>query len=299
MTEPRSWAAQTRFAEVRARLERYDPKPGWQAWLFEFLLFGFKQGWACLFGALLLALLLGTHLFYPANSPLSRYDFLTLAALGIQVGMLAFRLETIEEAKVILAFHVVGTIMELFKTAHGSWIYPEANLLRVGGVPLFSGFMYAAVGSYIARVWRIFDFRFSSYPAALPTFAVGIAIYVNFFAHHWLPDDRIVLFAALAWLFWRTRVWFNIWRTPRWMPLLVGWFLVATFIWLAENIATFSRAWTYPSQSDGWHMVSPAKLGAWYLLMYISFVLVAAIHKTLQREAIDALRQGCYDCCRP
>ena len=63
MTEPRSWATQTRFAEVRARLERYDPKPGWQAWLFEFLLFGFKQGWACLFGALLLALLLGTHLF--------------------------------------------------------------------------------------------------------------------------------------------------------------------------------------------------------------------------------------------
>ena len=57
------------------------------------------------------------------------------------------------------------------------------------------------------------------------------------------------------------------------------WLLVALFIWLAENIATFARAWTYPDQSDGWRVVSPAKLGSWYLLMYISFVLVAAVHR--------------------
>ena len=37
--------------------------------------------------------------------------------------------------------------MEVFKTEAGSWTYPEDNLLRIGGVPLFSGFMYAAVGS--------------------------------------------------------------------------------------------------------------------------------------------------------
>jgi len=52
----------------------------------------------------------------------------------------------------------------LFKTSAGSWLYPEPSLLRIGGVPLFSGFMYAAVGSYIARVWRICDFRFTHYP---------------------------------------------------------------------------------------------------------------------------------------
>jgi uncharacterized membrane protein YoaT (DUF817 family) len=271
--------AHTRFAEIRERLEDFAPRPGWHAYLYEFLLFGFKQGWACLFGGLLLILLLGTHILYPANAVLSRYDFLTLAALSIQIGMLVFRLETFEEAKVILAFHIVGTIMEFFKTAHGSWIYPEANFLRIGGVPLFSGFMYAAVGSYIARIWRIFDMRFTAYPKQFHTFILAVAIYVNFFAHHWLPDIRLALFAAMALLFWRTRIYFTVWRTPRWMPLLLGLFLVATFIWLAENIATFSRAWTYPSQASGWHMVSPAKLGAWYLLMYISFVLVALIHK--------------------
>ncbi len=277
--------AHTRFAAIRKQLEAFTPRPGWRAYTYEFLLFGFKQGWACLFGALLLALLLATHLVYPANAMLARYDFLTLAALSIQIAMLVFRLETLEEAKVILAFHIVGTIMELFKTAHGSWIYPEASFLRVGDVPLFSGFMYAAVGSYIARVWRIFNFRYSAYPASIPTVLLGIAVYINFFAHHWLPDIRIALFAAMIWLFWRAKVWFTVWRTPRWMPLLIGWFLVAAFIWFAENIATFSRAWTYPSQSEGWQMVSPSKLGAWYLLMYISFVLVAVIHKPQPPEA--------------
>jgi uncharacterized membrane protein YoaT (DUF817 family) len=65
---------------------------------------------------------------------------------------------------VILVFHVVGTVMEIFKTAHGSWLYPEPSLLRMSGVPLFTGFMYACVGSYIARAWRLFDITFIRYP---------------------------------------------------------------------------------------------------------------------------------------
>ncbi|MEH6723523.1 MAG: DUF817 domain-containing protein [Qipengyuania sp.] len=267
----------SRFAAFRARLESFDPGPGWRLWLYEFLLFGFKQAWACLFGGLLLALLLGTHFFYPEDALLHRYDFLTLAALAIQGAMLAFRLETWAEAKVILIFHVVGTVMELFKTAAGSWIYPEASVLHVGAVPLFSGFMYAAVGSYIARVWRIFDFRYSAYPPRWATWVLAGAIYVNFFAHHWLPDIRLVLFAATILLFARTRVHFRNWRAHRWMPLLVGFGLVALFIWGAENIGTFAQAWTYPGQEHGWRMVSPAKLGSWFLLMLISFVLVELV----------------------
>ncbi len=267
----------SRFAAVRARLESFDPGRGWRLWLYEFLLFGFKQAWACLFGGLLLALLLGTHFFYPEDAALHRYDFLTLAALAIQAAMLAFRLETWAEAKVILIFHVVGTVMELFKTAAGSWIYPEASVLHIGAVPLFSGFMYAAVGSYIARVWRIFDFRYSAYPPRWATWVLAGAIYVNFFAHHWLPDIRLVLFAATILLFARTRVHFRNWRAHRWMPLLVGFGLVALFIWGAENIGTFAQAWTYPGQEHGWRMVSPAKLGSWFLLMLISFVLVALV----------------------
>ena len=267
----------TRFEAVRLRLERFDPGRGWRLWLYEFLLFGFKQAWACLFGALMLALLLATHLFYPNDAALHRYDFLTLSAIAIQAGMLAFRLETWREASVILIFHVVGTVMELFKTAAGSWVYPEASVLHIGAVPLFSGFMYAAVGSYIARVWRIFDFRFSHYPAPWTTWLLAAAIYVNFFAHHWTIDIRWLLFAMTALLFWRTQVHFRNWRAHRWMPLLIGFGLVALFIWFAENIGTFARAWSYPGQENGWRMVSVAKFGSWYLLMIISFVLVAAV----------------------
>ena len=267
----------TRFEAVRIRLEAFDPGTGWRLWLYEFLLFGFKQGWACLFGGLLLALLLGTHLFYPESAALHRYDFLTLAAIAIQAGMLAFRLETWREARVILIFHVVGTVMELFKTQAGSWTYPEASVLHIGAVPLFSGFMYAAVGSYIARVWRIFDFRFSHYPPAWITWLLAAAIYANFFTHHFTIDIRWGLFAATAAIFWRTRVHFRNWRTHRCMPLLVGFGLVALFIWFAENIATFANAWNYPGQENEWRMVSLAKYGSWYLLMLISFVLVTLV----------------------
>ena len=274
----------TRFEAIRQRLEAFDPGTGWRLWLYEFLLFGFKQAWACLFGALLLALLLLTHFFYPEEAALHRYDFLTLAAVAIQAGMLLFRLETWAEAKVILIFHVVGTVMELFKTAAGSWVYPEESLLHIGAVPLFSGFMYASVGSYIARVWRIFDFRYTAYPARWATYALAAAIYVNFFAHHWLPDIRLVLFALTFWLFRKTKVHFRNWRVHRWMPLLLGFLLVALFIWFAENIGTFARAWTYPGQESGWQMVSLTKLGSWFLLMLISFVLVSLVQPVRSLE---------------
>lgn len=275
----------TRFTRIRTRLESLSFDAPWKNALYEFVLFGFKQGWACLFGGLLLALLMATFLFYPADAPLARYDFLVIACVAIQAAMLLFRLETWEEAKVILAFHVVGTIMEIFKTQVGSWSYPEESVLRIAGVPLFSGFMYAAVGSYIARVTRIFDMRYSHYPPLWTTFALAAGIYANFFAHHYLPDIRLGLFALTAFLFFRTWVWFTPHRTPRRMPLLLGFFLVALFIWFAENLATFARAWIYPTQADGWSMVKWQKLGAWYLLMIISFVLVSLVSPPRKPDA--------------
>lgn len=278
--------AATAAARIRARLHaerealraRWVKGP-WTLGLFEFISFGIKQAWACLFGGVMLALLLATHLFYPEGAALSRYDFLVLAALALQVLLILSGLETWEEARVILVFHVVGTIMELFKTAHGSWIYPEDSFLRIGAVPLFSGFMYAAVGSYLARVWRIFEFRFDRFPPLWLQGLLAAAIYVNFFAHHWLADVRLGLFAATALIYLRTVVWFRPDEVHRPMPLLVGFFLVAIFIWFAENLGTFARAWSYPGQEDGWEMVSLSKLGSWYLLMIISFVLVATVHR--------------------
>lgn len=268
------WLSDEREA-LRARFVKGPVSAG----VFEFVSFGIKQGWACIFGGLLLALILATHLWYPDDAALSRYDFLVLAAIGIQVGLLLTGLETLEEARIILVFHIVGTAMEVFKTGAGSWIYPEDNLLRIGGVPLFSGFMYAAVGSYLARVWRIFEFRFDHFPPLWQQGLLALAIYVNFFAHHFLPDIRYALFAACALIYWRTWVNFRPDHAYRKMPLLVGFGLVALFIWFAENLGTLARAWTYPGQEAAWKLVSPAKFGSWYLLMIISFVLVALIHR--------------------
>ena len=251
--------------------------------LFEFVSFGVKQAWACLFGGMMLALLVGSFLFYPADAPLARYDFLTLAALVIQAAMLATKLETWGEARVIFAFHIVGTLMEIFKTSAGSWIYPEPSLLRVAGVPLFSGFMYAAVGSYIARVWRIMEFRFVRFPPPWMQALLAIAVYANFFTHHWLPDLRLGLFLASAAIYGPCMLYYRPDRAERPMPLLLGLLLVALFIWFAENMGTFARAWVYPSQNGGWHLVSLDKLGSWYLLMIISFVLVAALHREDRR----------------
>lgn len=54
----------------------------------EFLAFGIKQAYACIFGGLLLVLILATHFLYPDGVALARYDFLFLAAVGIQIWML-------------------------------------------------------------------------------------------------------------------------------------------------------------------------------------------------------------------
>ena len=268
-----------RVAAFDALARPWAAKSRWRGYAYEFLLFGLKQAWACLFGGAMLALLVGSKLLWPAHAPIARYDFLVMAALGLQVGLIALGLEKPKEAVVIAVFHVVGTIMEVFKTAHGSWTYPEPSLLRIGGVPLFSGFMYACVGSYIARTFRLFDITFVRYPPVwAPWLLAGLA-YANFFTHHYLPDIRWGLYAGSVLVFGRTWFTFTPDAAQRRMPVLVGVMLVAVFIWFAENLGTLAGAWIYPSQAHGWRMVSVSKLGAWYLLMLLSYVLVSLVHR--------------------
>ena len=229
-----------------------------------------------MFGGYLLGLMILTHFYYPIES-LHRYDFLFLAAIGFQVFLLLFRFESLREGLVILIFHVVATVMELFKTHPdiGSWSYPEDYSFGIATVPLFTGFMYSAVGSYIARVWRIFDFRFNDYPPKGATIVLVALIYVNFFSHHFWVDIRWALLAWTGYMFWGVNVYFKILKKHRYMPLLLGWLLVAFFIWVAENIGTLTGTWIYPNQKAGWELVSLGKLVSWYLLMLLSFVLVS------------------------
>jgi uncharacterized membrane protein YoaT (DUF817 family) len=246
-------------------------------WLSEFLIFGFKQAWACLFGGAMLALIVATKLVWSPDWPIHRYDALLIAAILIQAAFLALKLETWKEAQVIAIFHVVGTAMEIFKTGVGSWTYPEAAVMRIGGVPLFTGFMYACVGSYIARVMRIFDMRFAHHPPRWQVWALAAAIYVNFFMHHYVVDVRLALFAAALYIWRRTRIDFTVDRATYWMPLLVAAFLVSFFIWIAENVGVATGTWLYPG-ARAFRMVSLGKLGAWYLLIVVSYALVIIVH---------------------
>ena len=244
--------------------------------LAEVAMFGLKQAWACLFGGLLLAALLVSKSIWQPDWPLARYDALLLFAVATQAIFLWARLETWAEARVILLFHLTGTVMEWFKVSAGSWAYPEPGLFKILDVPLFSGFMYAAVGSYIARAIRIFDMRFAPYPPFWLTVLLALAIYVNFFAHHIMPDMRIGLFAATLLIFARTRVRFHIGSRDYWMPLPLAAFLTSSFLWLAENVGTGTGTWLYGGQHPG-QTVSLAKMGSWYLLLYVSFVTVTLV----------------------
>lgn len=254
------------------------PTRGVRAVLVECAVFLLKQAWACIFGVLLLVALVAARLWYPDDALLARNDALTIAAVVIQILLLVFKLESGRELWVILLFHITGTVMELFKTDVGSWAYEGEGLLRIGAVPLFSGFMYAAVGSYMVRVYRLHDLRFSRYPKRWVTTVIAALIYVNFFSHHFIADARWVLLALVVVVWLRTEMHFRVWRVTLRAPLLIVFAGVAAFIWLAENIATWAGAWLYPHQADGWELVSPQKLIAWFLLMIISVVMVTWVY---------------------
>lgn len=242
-------------------------------WAVDGVMFWLKQGWACLFGVLFAAGLVVSAWVWREDWSVARYDALFLYALLLQAAMLVFRLETWDEARVILIFHLTGTVMEWFKVSAGSWAYPGPGIMKVFDVPLFSGFMYAAVGSYIARVTRIFDMRFCPMSAQWITGGFAVAVYINFFSHHYLPDMRYGLFLLSVLIYGRTLIWF---RLSRWyaMPLPLAAFLASLFLWIAENIGTRTKTWLYAGQTTG-DYVSAAKIGSWYLLLYVSFATVA------------------------
>ncbi len=275
---PRLTSVEARLDALANRLLATAPALGARARMVEFAVFVLKQAWACVFGAAFLAVVLAAKLWYPDDAPLARNDALTIAAVLIQVVMVLGRLETLRELRVIVTFHVVGTLMELFKTDVGSWMYAADGVLRLGGVPLYSGFMYAAVGSYMVRVYRLFDLRFTRYPRRWITAVVAVAIYANFFTHHWIVDLRWVLILAVVVLWGRTMMHLRFFRGRFRMPILLAFAGVAVFIWLAENIATYAGAWLYPSQVGEWHPVDVSKLSSWFLLMIVSVVLVTWVY---------------------
>lgn len=246
-----------------------------KGWALELIAFGIKEVRACIFAGSFFVLLFLSN--YIPLFGLARYDFIFLGAIALQIILVLTKIETWDEVKTIFLFHVVGTILELYKTHPeiASWSYPEEGFFKIATVPLYSGFMYAAVGSYIAQAWRILKLELTEHPPYAWTIVLGVAIYVNFFTNHFIPDLRILLIPAVFLLFARTTVAFYPHRTRRTMPLALGFCLTAFFLWIAENMSTFLGAWKYPDQIHVWNAVSTGKITSWFLMVIISFIIVA------------------------
>lgn len=248
----------------------------------EFIHFGLLQARACVFaGSFFVLLFLSNHIHIAS---LARYDIIFLGAILIQIILVITKIETIDEVKVIFLFHLVGFVLELYKTQPwiGSWSYPEAGFFKISTVPLYSGFMYAAIGSYISQAWRLEKVSLQNYPNTITTIILSSLIYLNFFTNHYIWDFRWILTAAVILVFRKTYVRYTITREHT-MPLPLTFALIAFFIWIAENISTYLGAWKYPDQIHEWSIVSFGKISSWSLLIIISFIIVANL-KHLKQE---------------
>lgn len=241
----------------------------------------FRFAWlevqCCAFAvAVFVGLAVSSLVWKVADPPLARYDALLVYVIIVQVLFLILRLETWRELLVICAFHLIGLGLEVFKVSVGSWSYPDPGLATVAGVPLFAGFMYASVGSYICQAFRRFDLRVTRYPWLLVT-VLAVAAYANFFTHHWILDLRVPIALGFVVVLWRSRIYFTVGRERYWMPVWLSFLLIGFFLWIAENAGTLLGAWRYPDQEITWRMVHTGKLGSWALLVGLSFVVVAAV----------------------
>lgn len=170
----------------------------------------------------------------------------------------------------------------------GSWSYPEPAWAMIAGVPLYSGFMYAAVGSYLCQAFRRFELRVDNF-GWIPAVTMAVAAYANFFTHDYRPDLRWAIAIGFVLALWRSRVFYTVGQRRYAMPLSLSFVLIGFFLWVAENAATLLGA--YPDQAQIWQMVHVGKWGSWALLVSLSFVLVAAVK---MQEAASTVRSARY-----
>jgi uncharacterized membrane protein YoaT (DUF817 family) len=234
-----------------------------------------KQAHAAFFAFFILVSLLVTQ---HISIRLARYDAMLILCLGFQVAMVATKLETPKELLATCGFHLLGLCLEIYKVSHGSWRYPEEGF-KIGGVPLFSGFMYASVASYLMQSWRLHNMTVDRFPSWWKALLIGLAVYANFFFARVLGDFRWVITCAVLLGFGRTYVNIDV-LDKRWrINLLFGFIGLGLWVWVGENYCTYLGVWQYPHQYEGWKWVEISKLSSWSLLVVVTFLVVASIKR--------------------
>lgn len=108
--------------------------------LYHFILAGIRS---CTFALIFFACYISGK--YVTSFGLHIYDYMFICVIVTQIVLIVTKFETREEVRVICFYHILGLVMEIFKIHVGSRSYPHPGILTIMHVPLFSGFMYAAV----------------------------------------------------------------------------------------------------------------------------------------------------------
>ncbi len=263
-SSPQSAGFDSKAGFAMGSLQRLGRLPGGNFWVF-----AVTQAWAGLFGLLLLGAVWVTQ---SVTLPwFGRYDWLLIFAVMIQAIMLLARLQKPTELLIVAVFYLLGLGIEVFQTSSAvqAWAYPDSGSLVLGNAPLFAGFLYAAIGSYIFRLWRITRMEFTNYPRQRYAALLALAIYINFFTAHVLYDVSYLLLLAALILFWRTRASYVNNGKKRHMPFLLPVLIAPLLILLAEKFAAFAQLWVYTEEPN-----SLSKILTWLLLLLFSCIIV-------------------------
>src|SRR4051812_47443523 len=109
----------------------------------QLLRFAWVEAQCCLFAVLFF---LGLAVIRVVPLPMDPADALLVWSLGVTLVLWLAGWETGREVAVIFGFHHVGLALELFKVRQGSWSYSDTRHAPIGGVPVYSWVLYAAVG---------------------------------------------------------------------------------------------------------------------------------------------------------
>ncbi len=242
-----------------------------------FINFIVKQLKSVTFGFTILSLIIITNYFNPTS--FYRFDLLLFVVIAIQTLMIFFKLETKKELLAITMFHILGVLMEIVKVNfHHMWSYNEPAIFMIMGVPIFSGFMYASVGSYIVQSIKNLKLNLLNYPSKYWVITLAFLIYLNFLINKLFFDFRILILVFLLVLFYKTYFIFELRKKLFKMHFLLSFFLISIFIWFAENIATYFKIWHYASQKTAWHVVDPLIISSWFMLAILSFIIANEIN---------------------
>lgn len=252
-------------------------KEKWQSIFQQAWDFFLKQLKSVLFGALILfGLALSKYLTLPW---LARYDWLLIYVIGIQILLLVTKFEYAFDLIAILIFHVMGMVLEIYKVSFGAWTYPGPGIFKLFNVPLYSAFMYSAIGSYIVRIIKEMDIEVKHWPKWYYLLGLSGLIYLNFFTDTHGFDYRNLLYLLILILFWRTRFTFKVANVIHEWLAVVGFFLIGLFIYFAENIGSFFNAWRYSYQLTAWRLVDVGKISSWTLLIIITIIIVVELQR--------------------